>query len=176
MSARKRIYQLSLRAVVVISLTSSWISVYGQTRNKAEIHLAVGQPSIWSLAQAHYLLATMRESNRGLAVTAPTLNPNEVNGLRVDVLTQVLGADLEFSGLAGMQNQLAVRQFQSDLASKQTARARLDERSNERQAVYDQMGRNGRKLVSLQAQQGEISARRFQPTSGLTRRAINWLN
>src|SRR5215472_6607779 len=160
MSAIERLYQNSLRAAVVISLAASLTGVYGQgpTRNKAEVYLEVGQPSIWSLAQAHYLLAVMREKNRDLNVAVPTLNPNEVNGLRADILTQVFGADLEFSGPAGLQNQLTVRQFQSDLDRRQAVRTRLDERSNDRQVIYDQLSQIGRKLVSLQSQQAEINA------------------
>jgi hypothetical protein len=125
---------------------------------KAQVSLKVGQPSIWSLAQAHYLLAVMRENNRALTTPLPSLNPNDVTGLRADIVTQLFGADVEFNGALGQQNRLATQQFQSDMARKQLAIVRLGDKSNEQQAVFDELNRVSKKVVALKATQADLTA------------------
>lgn len=61
------------------------------------ITMVIGRPNIWSLGQAHYLLANLRNTNRALSVTSPQLNPNSINGARLNVLRTLLGVEAQVS-------------------------------------------------------------------------------
>jgi len=86
---------------------------------RQEITMTIGKPNIWSLAQAHYLLANMRQVNRGLKVQSPgDLNPNSINGARLDVLRTLLGIEAQVSTPQAFQNSVAQQQFAADFPSR----------------------------------------------------------
>ena len=61
------------------------------------------QPNIWTLEQAHYLLAQMHRRNLDLkAKSLEDLDPNEIDGLRFDVIKTLieLGATFNQADLA----------------------------------------------------------------------------
>lgn len=71
----------------------------GQTPNHKgkPVVITFGQPNIWSLDQAHYLLSQLRE--RSLNFTAKDLtdlDPNEANGTRIDFMRQLFELVGEF--------------------------------------------------------------------------------
>ena len=117
---------LVLGLSLLLPLTNLTVSA-----QRPQITMTIGRPNIWSLAQAHYLLANLRQGNRELQPTAPTLNPNSVNGARLDILRTFLGVDAQFSAAQGLQNRVAQAQFETDFGRKQAAIARLDELSKE---------------------------------------------
>jgi IPT/TIG domain-containing protein len=96
--------------------------------NTSQITVNVGKPTIWSLAQAHYLLANMRQANQTLQVplNQTALDPNAANGARMDILRTFLGAEAQYSGVAGLQNRAAVQKYNDENARRQTVQARLD--------------------------------------------------
>ena len=105
-------------------------------KKQPKITMKIGRPNIWSLGQAHYLLANMRNTNRGLRVQSPgDLNPNSINGARMEVLRTLLGIEAQVSTPQSFQNSVAQQQFQADFARKQSAIARLDELSREQLRV-----------------------------------------
>ena len=58
-----------------------------QPARSEPVFINFGQPNIWSLEQAHYLLARMRARSLGLKTAdLNALDPNEVHGTRLDVL------------------------------------------------------------------------------------------
>jgi hypothetical protein len=137
-----------------------------------QITLNVGQPNVWSLSQAHYLLALLRNNHRELDITSPTLNPNAVNGARVDILRTMLGIDAQFSAPQGLQNSVAQQQFTADFARKQSAIARVDELSRERINVVREISRLDSELAKLPAppKEGETpNAETEQRRSELTK-------
>ena len=140
---------------VVFLLSSPWCTLAGP-QNKSRIDLKIGQPSIWSLAQAHYLLARMRDADQGIASPQPSLAPNDINGYRFDVLRQVLGAEGGFNGVAGAKNQVEMQRVQKDLDRKQTSRIRLDEVHGQRQVVFTQLARVNRKLASAKVEEQDL--------------------
>lgn len=146
-----------------------------------QLTLNVGQPNVWSLSQAHYLLALLRDNHRELNVTAPSLNPNNVNGARVDILRTMLGIDAQFSAPQGLQNSVAQQQFAADFARKQSAIARVEELSRERLNVVREISRLDSELAKLPAPpkegetpNAEVEQRRSELTK--TREAQQSLN
>jgi hypothetical protein len=111
--------------------------------------MVIGRPNIWSLGQAHYLLANLRNTNRDLSITSPTLNPNSINGARLNVLRTLIGAEAQVSTPQALQNRVAQQQFQSDFSRRQSAIARLDELTSERLQVIREISAIDTALAAL---------------------------
>jgi hypothetical protein len=81
-----------------------------QERKRKPVVVSFGQPNIWSLEQAHYLLARMHQENLDLrAASLAALNPNETNATRVTILKQLLEIGAEFDQGIAVQNERIVR-------------------------------------------------------------------
>lgn len=121
-----------LTPVLVTILCLSLLTPVSHTvvaQNNSKITIEVGQPNIWSLGQAHYLLSNMRERSRELGVKIPTpkeLDPSSANGTRINLLRTLLGAEASVDTVAGLQNSLLSQRFDADLARFNSNQARLD--------------------------------------------------
>lgn len=90
-----------------------------QRRKRKPVVVSFGQPNIWSLEQAHYLLARMHMTNLDLKareLADDALDPNAVNGTRINLLKQLFEAGVSFDQGVGFQNDLLTRnaRFNSD--------------------------------------------------------------
>ncbi len=96
---------ISLILIISLLLTAVGHPVFAQ--RSRPIVITFGQPNIWSLEQAHYLLARMHRQNLDLQ-TAPlgTLDPNATNASRIDILKTLLQAGVSFDQAVGLNNQL----------------------------------------------------------------------
>ena len=84
------------------------------------------QPNIWTLEQAHYLLAQMHRRNLDLkAKSLEDLDPNEITGLRFEVLKTMieLGATFNQADLASNRMFAQNQEFNSTRRSDLTAEA-----------------------------------------------------
>src|SRR2546426_1178231 len=76
--------------LIAILLTSGLpSSVRANKKKRRPVVISFGQPNIWSLEQAHYLLARMQSENLDLLSKFPdenALDPNAVNGTRINIL------------------------------------------------------------------------------------------
>ena len=119
-----RDYWLSLFIVTSLLLTGlSPLSVSAQDRKRKPVVVSFGQPNIWSLEQAHYLLARMHMTNLDLqakALADTDLDPNATHGTRIQILKQLLEVGAAFDQGIGFQNQRIV----------ETARFNDDRRRN----------------------------------------------
>ena len=71
-----------------VGLTSTLVEVQAQRR---VIVVNADQPNLWTLEQAHYLLAQMHRRNLDLkAKSLEDLDPNEIAGLRFDVMRMLV--------------------------------------------------------------------------------------
>lgn len=96
--------------IAVILIISLLLTGYGHpvfAQRPRPIVITFGQPNIWSLEQAHYLLARMHRQNLDLQ-TAPlgTLDPNATNASRIDILKTLLQAGVSFDQAVGLNNEL----------------------------------------------------------------------
>ena len=103
---------LTLMLIVSVFFTGLLpLSAAAQDRRRKPVIVSFGQPNIWSLEQAHYLLARMHMTNLDLqakALTANDLDPNAANGTRIQLLRQALGIEAQFDQSIGFQNQRIV--------------------------------------------------------------------
>jgi hypothetical protein len=102
-----RVVKLLLSHKLIVVLTASLLTLaigLGGTKSEA-IRVRLGEPSIWSLEQAHYLLESARKRNFALRDVPPDkLDPNAVNGARFDFLRTMLSVQGEFDQKVGVDN------------------------------------------------------------------------
>lgn len=128
-------YKIGIHRYIVIGLCASVIAqllpitVEAVPPNNSQITINMGKPTVWSLAQAHYLLANMRQNNRSLTVPLDSgaLNPNAPNATRMEILRTFLGAEAQYSGVAGLQNKSVIEKYRDESNRRQTVQARLDQ-------------------------------------------------
>jgi len=96
------------------------------------VNIQIGRPSIWTLAQAHYLLAQMHKDDRAISIPRlTTLNPNAINRQRIEVLQTLLGITGEFDQTARVKNEMLQQRVDTNVARTQTVQAELDRRNND---------------------------------------------
>lgn len=123
-------FRRGMVALLLLSLLFSFATPRAVAQNNSQISVQVGQPNIWSLGQAHYLLSAMRDRSRGIGVQVPIpqeLNPNSANGARLDVLRTLFSAGAEVNTAIGTQNRLNRQKFDAEFARYQAAQSRIDE-------------------------------------------------
>ena len=117
----------------------AWAQTTGVRR---PIIISFGQPNIWSLEQAHYLLARMRDQSLDLKTRMPDtsdLDPNESNGTRLRSLRTFLGVGVGFDQAAGLQNSLFGEDAKVNRARRQTLLANRDQLQTQLLAASDDL-------------------------------------
>lgn len=105
-------------------LLLSGLAFPATAQEKKPVVITFGQPNIWSLEQAHYLLARMRFQSLDLEskkLTEADLDPNLANGSRVETLKSLLGIGVSFDQGVGLQNE----RFQRNIQFNDTRRQEL---------------------------------------------------
>ena len=96
------------------------------------VEVRIGKPSVWTLAQAHYLIAKLHEDDRALKLaTLADLNPNAVNRNLFEMLKVFFGASAEFDQTAGLRNDLLRQRVLTNSGRQQSLKTELDQRNNE---------------------------------------------
>ncbi|HET8782866.1 MAG TPA: hypothetical protein VFM63_10645, partial [Pyrinomonadaceae bacterium] len=114
---------------------------------RASVVVLVGQPNVWSLEQAHYLLAQIRERNLGLrnkSLDETDLDPNAISATQLDAYRSLFEAGVSFDQGLGLKNSVN----RQNLEFNQTRRQELFAR---RSALYDQK-------ANLLADRGRLNA------------------
>jgi hypothetical protein len=100
-----------------------------EQRHKRAIIINAEQPNVWTLEQAHYLLAQMHRRNLDLKATGlGDLDPNEINGLNFEVMRTLLEFGVAFNDADRFNNSLLKtrKSFDADRAIRlQTRRDQL---------------------------------------------------
>lgn len=95
--------------IIVCLNLSVPIEVLGQSR---PIVITADQPNVWTLEQAHYLLAQMHRRNLDLKarkLTDSDLDANALNGTRLDILKTFLEINASYNQAAAFDNRLVAR-------------------------------------------------------------------
>lgn len=123
---------------------------HAQERKRKPVVVSFGQPSIWSLEQAHYLLARMHQENLELrASSLAALDPNETHGRSINILRQMLGIGVEFDDTIRFQNSRRTRNIEFN-----------DQRRLELISERDQL-RNDRRSAKLDINRLELERARM---------------
>src|SRR2546423_11934645 len=90
-----------------IAITLSQLVITAGAQQPRPVVISFGQPNIWSLEQAHYLLARMHRQNLDLqTATLGDLDPNATNASRIDILKTLIEAGVKFDQAVALNNQL----------------------------------------------------------------------
>jgi predicted nucleic acid-binding Zn-ribbon protein len=144
-----------LITAIVLNVSLMPATVYSQ--QKKPIVISIGQPNIWSLEQAHYLLARMHRQNLDLQTSAlGELNPNETNAQRVSIVRQLISAGFKFDEAVRINNEL----LRSDKTFNSERRQEL---LTQRTALQSR-----RTQISSEITELEIAKARTTPTSART--------
>jgi hypothetical protein len=110
-------------------------------KERKPVVVSFGQPNIWTLEQAHYLLARMHMTNLDLqakTLSDTDLDPNAVNGTRIEILKQLLSVGASFDQGVGFQNQRLVETARFDDARRRDLTTDLDHmRAQSMQLTFD---------------------------------------
>lgn len=118
------------------------------------IVVSAEQPNVWTLEQAHYLLAQMHRRNLDLKATGlGELDPNEINGLHFDVLKTLLEFGVAFDDAARFNNSLLKTRKTFDADRALRLQKRRDQLADESLALTRDLGRLERELALAKTQE-----------------------
>jgi hypothetical protein len=113
--------------------------------------VSADQPNVWTLEQAHYLLAQMHRRNLDLkAKSLEDLDPNEINGLRFDVIKTLIELGATFNQADLETNRLLSSNRTFNAERRQTLISRRDR-------LRDESLELGRQIADLQGQKARAT-------------------
>lgn len=136
---------ITRRLLAVLIVTAFLLASYpyrAAALDSPKIIIEIGQPSVWSLGQAHYLLAKMHRRDRKLSTKFPgedDLDSNRISATRIEALRSSLGVEGQFDQAMGVKNNLASQRYREGEARRATARTGLPERQAELQQVNNEL-------------------------------------
>jgi hypothetical protein len=141
---------ISLILAGALLLPAFAIPVSAQTPRP--IVITFGQPNIWSLEQAHYLLTRMHRQNLDLQTARlGDLDPNATNASRIDILKTLLQAGVSFDEAVGLNNQL----LRSDRTFNSQRRQQL---LNQRTSLQSESTQLARDIAALRSAKANTSS------------------
>ena len=141
MFAKKVPHQLISLSLTLLFLVNG-LTLPVTAQNGKPVIISFGQPNIWSLEQAHYLLARLRAQSLGLQskeLGTNDLDPNEINGTRLQTLKTLLGIGVGFNQTAGFQNAQATKELQFNQDRRHQLLAFRDQRQAELHTVNNEL-------------------------------------
>jgi hypothetical protein len=138
-----------------------------QAHDGARIVIEIGQPGVWSLGQAHYLLEKMHRRNRKLSSRFPTeddLDPNRISATRIDALRTSLGIEGQFDQAMGTQNSLALRRLRESDARRETARIDSQKKQSELAETNNELAEINEKIALLEEENRQSQEARERAT------------
>lgn len=142
-----------LSLILLCVIAAQGITIHAEppiADERSGVVITIGKPSIWTLAQAHYLLAQVHNTNRGLQVASlGDLDPNGINRQRIEVLRTMFGASVDYNQITGLKNDLTQQRYALMINRQREVRSLTDQRRNELYQVT-------RELTLLQSEIGQL--------------------
>ena len=151
----QKVRSLLSRLLIFLLVVNGFIGVVPSlTPVKAQDRVIVinaDQPNVWTLEQAHYLLAQLHRRNLDLKATGlGELDPNEINGLRFDVLRQLIDLGVKFDQAEQETNRLISDNQDFNSERRQT-------QLNRRDALQDESLGLTRDITDLQSEKASAT-------------------
>lgn len=129
------------------------LAIPSQAQRRA-IVVSAEQPNVWTLEQAHYLLAQMHRRNLDLKATGlGELDPNEINGLNFDVLRTLLEVGVAYDDAARFNNSLLKTRKGFDANRATKLQERRDGLADESLALNREIARLGREQALAESKE-----------------------
>lgn len=145
--------QRLLVTFLCLSLCPCLLPQQAEAQIGKRVQIQIGKPSVWSMGQAHYLLADMRKKNRDLKTRMPddtALDPNAINATSIKILRTLLDVRGEYNQKIAVENSQAQREERFDVRRRDEARSRLAGKQNERDDLQFRIEDIDRRLARLQ--------------------------
>lgn len=163
----KKLQAVILCIVLLVPLFSPASTCWGQNilapknnRNNS-ITVQIGQPTVWSMGQAHYLLAKMRNDNFELApkqLSMEDLDPNKANGTRMQLLKTLLDVEAQYSQKVGVENGINLSERETQVSRRNTAQLLLPQKKNQLEALTDEINKKSVRLARLEKEKEQRDA------------------
>jgi hypothetical protein len=150
---------------LVVGFGATVSPVHAQRR---AIVINAEQPNIWTLEQAHYLLAQMHRRNLDLkAEGLGKLDPNEINGLNLEVLRTLIEFGAVYDDAARFNNSLLAPRKRADADRSLRLQRRRDELAEESFRLNREIARLTREsaLAKSQDEKDSLNAQIAELTS-----------
>lgn len=119
--------------LVLLSFGLTLIPASRPVRAQRTVTVTADQPNVWTLEQAHYLLAQMHRRNLDLkAKPLGELDPNEINGINIDILKSILELGATYNQADQLNNNLTRQDLNFNTARRQQLNAEVDNLSKEK--------------------------------------------
>jgi hypothetical protein len=132
-----------------------------------KVSIEIGQPSVWSLGQAHYLLAKVHRRNRKLSTRFPdeeALDSNRISATRIEALRQSLGVEAQFDQAMKVRNDIAMQRFREGEVRREAARTDLRSRQAELQQANTEIAALEDEIVLLEEDDRQSTEARGRST------------
>jgi len=130
--------------------------------------VTIGQPSIWTLEQAHYLLANMRNADLTLQSHVPSqedLDPNQINSTNINLLQSYFGASAQYDATVALGNQSVLQQANANIARQSIIQQRIDTRN-------DQLDKLAGEIADINAQLAALGPSSSLDAAGQAKQAV----
>jgi hypothetical protein len=124
-------------------------------KESGPVTVEIGQPSSWSLAQAHYLLAQMHRTNRTLNTRMPTLDqldPNRANASQLEILRTLVQFDAGFDQSVSLKNEAELQSFRDKEERKAQAQIQLRQRQKALEELNEELQGLNQRIAVLEVQ------------------------
>ena len=161
------VVQRLLVTFLCFSLCLSFLPEQAEAQIGKKVQIQIGKPSVWSMGQAHYLLADMRQKNRALKSRMPddaALDPNAINATSIKILRTLLDVRGEYNEQIGRQNSQFEREERFSLGRRDDARRKLAGKQNERDDLQFRIEDIERKLARLKKEKALRDEEREEDT------------
>lgn len=150
-----------------IALLPPFFPQQAVAKDGPRVIIEIGHPSVWSLGQAHYLLAKMHRRNRKLETRFPDpndLDSNRIAMTRIDALRQSIGVEGQYDQGMGVRNSMAMRNFRESEARREAAQADLTARQGELQQVNGELQEINEQIALLEEEDRQTTEARGRST------------
>ena len=154
---RRQCQSVCLSALMLVQLLIIPAAVRAQDR----VVVTVGQPNIWSLEQAHYLLARIRERNLGIsnpALAETDLDPNAVNATTLNAMRTLFEIGASYDQGLGLTNRLNRENLEFNQTRRQELFARRASLFDDKSRLLAENGRLNAELRSLEENEANSDA------------------
>lgn len=166
-----KLFRRQLATFLSIALLLPTISTNADAQSPRErVVIHVGAPSIWSMGQAHYLLARMHRNNRDLETNKPdknALDPNTINSTRLQMIRSLLEITAQFDQKLGVENRAKLREYERKLTDRDSARNELVVVTAQLQALDSELAIKEKNLALKKLELDQIKS-----TPGTPRTAV----
>src|SRR5829696_4908594 len=112
-----------------------------EAQQRRVVVVKADQPNLWTLEQAHYLLAQMHRRNLDLRTkNLEELDPNEIAGLRFDVLRTLVELGVSFDDATRVSNRTLRRNMNFNTARREELITRRQQLRDESLALTREIG------------------------------------